>query len=434
MIRLLLSRIFSERSVWALPTIAFALTSGIGLMVFGGAMYFYTLEDPDLRPVYGVYASAALILLLIPMFALMSSAARLLARRRDERLSTLRLLGAGAGQLRGLVLAEAGLLALAGVALGTVLYVALLPVVGLLPFAGERMGAGGLWLGPLLLAASCAVMLLFALTAAFLGLRRVRVTPLGVRTRQSAQQVWRGRAVLAAGAVVVVFVLHQFVPFRQEALVFAVGLLFLAVPLLAVQVIGPWVLKVVGRVHLRRAGSAERLIAARSVLESPQQMWRQVGGVAVAAFIGVIAGSGIGLLGSADQGHMGPEELTLLGDLERGVVLTLAVAFLMTACSVALNQTAQILDQRALYAGMARMGMTFGQLHRIRRLSVTRSLTAVLGVAVAAACIVALPIVGYAVITDPMTVGTVAAVLLLGIGLIRLGMLTTRPALRRVVG
>lgn len=101
MIRLFLTKLFADRAVWALPVAGFGLTSGIGLMVFGGSMYFYTLDDPWLRDVYAIYATAALILLLIPMLALMSSAAKLLARRRDERLAGLRLLGASSVQLVG---------------------------------------------------------------------------------------------------------------------------------------------------------------------------------------------------------------------------------------------------------------------------------------------------------------------------------------------
>src|SRR5699024_3600937 len=160
-------KLFADRAVWLLPVVGFGLTSGIGLMVFGGAMYFYTLPDAEQRGFYSIYATVALILLLVPMLALMSSAARLLARRRDERLSGLRLLGASSGQLRRLVLLEAGVLAAAGIACGVVLYLGLMPLVGLLPFAGRPMGTG-LWLGPGLLGASAAALLLFAVLAAFL--------------------------------------------------------------------------------------------------------------------------------------------------------------------------------------------------------------------------------------------------------------------------
>ncbi|WP_022872629.1 FtsX-like permease family protein [Nesterenkonia alba] len=432
MIRMLLSRVFTDRSVWLLPVAGFALTSGIGLMVFGGAMYFYRLQDPWLADVYFVYATAALILLVIPMLALMHSAARLLARRRDERLAALRLLGAGSGQLRRLVLAEAGTLAAAGIAGGALLYTALMPAVGLLPFAGSPMGVDGLWLGPGLLAAACAVLVVFAFAAALTGLRRVEITPLGVRTRQVSQKVWWGRAVVALAGVVVVFVLYVFVPVPNELLAAVVGFAFLAVPLLAVQLVGPWVLKLVTLIHHRRAKTAERLVAARNVLEAPQQMWRQVGGVAVAAFIGVIAGCGMALVGAANPEYMGEEDLMLLGDVQRGVWLTLAVAFLMTACSVGLNQTAEILDRRQLYSGLAAMGFSLSHLSRIRILSVMRSLAAVLLIAVGAACVVALPIVGAAALTAPVAVATVALVLVAGVVMIRGGMSATTPTLRSV--
>lgn len=433
MIRLFLRKLFADRAVWLLPVVGFALTSGIGLMVFGGAMYFYTLPDDQERSLYSIYATVALILLVVPMLALMSSAARLLARRRDERLSGLRLMGASAAQLRRLVVVEASALAAVGIACGVLLYLLLMPLVGLLPFAGRPMGSTGLWLGPALLLASAAALLLFAVVAAFLGLRKVQITPLGVRTRRAPQQVWAGRAVVAVVAVVLAVVVYTVVPMPNEAAAIAVGFALLTVPLLAVQLIGPWVLKVITKLHLRRAKSAERLIAARSVLESPQQMWRQIGGVAVAGFVGVIAGCGLGMVSGVSDAQMSPEDVVLFADMQRGVWLTLLVAFLLTACSVGLNQTAQILDRRDLYAGLAKMGFTAGQLHRIRRLSVTRSLTAVLAVAVVAACVVALPIVGGAVVMAPETVLTVALVLGAGVVLVHVGTLSTRPTMRSVV-
>lgn len=394
MIRLMLTRLFAERSVWLLPTAGFALTSGIGLMVLGGALHLYSLDHPEFGMLYGLFASIALVLLLIPMFALMSSAARLLARRRDERLSTLRLLGADAGQLRGLVVAEAAVLAAVGILAGVVLYLALMPAVGLIPFAGRRMGAEGLWVGSTVLAGACAGVLLFA--------------------------------------VVAVVVIYYSVPLQNQALIFVVILALLAVPLLAVQLIGPWVLRLVAVVQVKRAKTAEKLIAARGVLESPQQMWRQVGGAAIAAFTGVIAGSGAALMQGLEQGTITAAEQVMIGDIQRGVMVTLAVTFLMTACSVALNQSAQIVDRRDLYAGMVRMGFTLDQLQRVRRLSVMRSLTAVLIIAVGAACVFVLPVLGYAIVVSPLAVATVVLALIGGAGLIRLGMLSTRPALRSV--
>ncbi|GAA4835253.1 hypothetical protein GCM10023354_13800 [Garicola koreensis] len=432
MIRLFLRKLFADRAVWLLPVAGFGLTSGIGLMVFGGAMYFYTLPAAELGGVYALYATVALILLVVPMLALMSSAARLLARRRDERLSGLRLLGASSGQLRRLVIVEAGVLAAACIGCGALLYAALLPVVGLLPFAGQPMGAGGLWLGPGLLSAAMAALLVFAAAAAFAGLRRVEVTPLGVRTRTSAQQVWRGRAVLAAGAVVVGLGVYFYAPQPDMATAIVVSFVLLILPLLAVQLIGPWVLKVITRLQARRARTPEKLIAARNVLESPQQMWRQVGGVAVAAFVGVLAGCGMGLASTADPQYMSPQDVLLTDDIQRGILLTLLVAFLLTACSVGLNQTAQILDRRELYAGLAKLGFSLSQLHRIRRLSVTRSLGAVLLVAVSCAAVVAFPVVGWAIVAAPESVATVVAVLAAGVGLVHLGTLSTRPTMRAV--
>ena len=59
---------------------------------------------------------------------------------------------------------------------------------------------------------------------------------------------------------------------------------------------------------------------------------------------------------------MAAEEQVLLGDVQRGVLLTLAVSFIMTACAVGISQTAQVLDRRDLYVALSRMGLELRQL------------------------------------------------------------------------
>lgn len=430
--RLFLSRLFSQREVWTLPVAAFSITSGIAYMVVGGAAWFFRIEG-ELAGLYMVLAAVALVLLTVPMVLLMASSARLMARRRDERLSSLRLLGASGRQLRGLALAESAVLAVAGVVGGAVLYLALMPLVGLLPFAGERMGVDGLWMGPLMLVGTAAVLVLVAVASAAVGMRRIEITPLGVRTRTLPARVHWVRLLLAGAGFVIAQTLAQLLGVGSMAVVLTMVLAAIAVPLVAIHLLGPWVLKIVTGWQLRRAGTAERLIAARSVLESPQQMWQQVGGVAITTYVGVIAGAGMGLASLGASGSVDPTDLMLLGDVQRGVLLTLAVSFVMTACAVGISQTAQVLDRRDLYSSLAKMGFELPQLAAIRRLAVMRSLLAVVLIAVLAAATTALPLVGAAVLLAPASAATVAGVLVLGVLVVLLGVLASRPTLRRVI-
>src|SRR4051794_159515 len=89
---LLLRPTRGQLAVSALPAIAFAIVAALVLGVIGGAQKFWSWSDPD-GGLYQVLAAIALVLLVVPLATLGGAAARLAARRRDERLSTLRLLG-----------------------------------------------------------------------------------------------------------------------------------------------------------------------------------------------------------------------------------------------------------------------------------------------------------------------------------------------------
>ena len=85
----------SDRSTWRLPVIAFAVISTIILDVTGGAVMMWHIRG-DNAAFYRVTSTIAVVLLILPLMTLASSAAKLSARRRDDRLSSLRLIGASA--------------------------------------------------------------------------------------------------------------------------------------------------------------------------------------------------------------------------------------------------------------------------------------------------------------------------------------------------
>ena len=104
--------------------------------------------------------------------------------------------------------------------------------------------------------------------------------------------------------------------------------------LLALDVVGPWYVRVRARRLHRKAGDVPRLLAARMILEDPKGAWRQVAGVSVTTFVGVVAGSAFALASLA-----GPDS-TLSDDIRAGVLVTLVASFVMVACTVAINQAA----------------------------------------------------------------------------------------------
>ncbi|WP_030016510.1 FtsX-like permease family protein [Curtobacterium sp. S6] len=432
MIPLFLRKTFEDRGTWILPVTAFMMTSAIWFIVLGGARYLMSIPGEN-GLMYGTCAVLALLLLVIPMAALMSSAGRLMARQRDRRLSTLRLLGASKSQLRAVSVAEASVLASAGIALGVILYLLLSPLVGLVHFNGDPIGASGLWMGPGLLIVGILALLALAVGSSLLGLSRVHITPLSVRSRTTPRRVRRTRLIVA----VVVFLLAQVMIAAVGGLAGAFILIFLVlamvVPLLGINFLGPLVLKWVATRQAKKARTAVTLIAARNVLESPQEMWRQVGGVGFSIYLAVVAGSGMAMISAGSGPNARPEEVMLNNDIQTGVILALVISFVMVAASVSINQTAQVLDRRELYVALSRVGMSIADQAQIRQLSVMRSLLTVMIITVAIACVTAAPIVGGAMLMSPLTLLVILAVLLAGIGIVWVATVATTPTLRRVV-
>lgn len=425
---LLTRRGSAARGTVALPVVAFAATTTLLLTVLAGAVSFLRWQD-EAAAFYQGLAALAVILLVLPLLTLGGSAARLSARRRDDRLATLRLLGATPATVAAMTVVESAVLALGGAVAGVLGYFLLGPAVQQIPFRGEAIGAA-YWLPPLaVLAAVAAVTVLGAVSAA-VGLRRVVISPLGVRTRQSADRV-RGRRAVVAALVVVAAVVALQSSFREVAVAVGVILGAFAAGLGVLNLVGPWAVGVVARVQLRRAGTVERLIAARQVLEAPKAVWRQVGGVAMTSFVAVFAGTGVAMM-AGQEPTSGPE-MHLAQDIRTGILITLVASFLTVACSVGVNQAAQVLDRADLYVSLDKLGMPRTTLEAARtRAVMVPLLTVALGSAGVAAVLV-LPLVGLALVMAPLSVAVLLACLAAGVGLVRLALVGTRPVVGAVL-
>jgi hypothetical protein len=418
-----------QNSVLALPIVAFGVVTALVLTVIGGAQSFWGWTDPE-APIYQALAAIALVLLVVPLMSLGGAAARLSARRRDERLSTLRLLGVSPAGVTVATVAESVLVAGAGALVGVLGHVAISPLVGLIPFRGAALGFSAVVLSPLHILAVVAGVLLLAAASAIIGLRRVVISPLGVRTRTSVSSVHWIRVVIAVGVIAIAFVLIKVFP--------SVGDLFTTIAVLAglfgavlaiLNVIGPWVLKVSASRQLRRADKPERLLAARIVLDSPKAAWRQVGGIAMASFMAVFAGTGVALLNVMSAEDAAAADIALANDIRTGLFITLIGSFLMVAASVGVNQASDVLDQRELHRSLHHLGVPLETVDLARRRAIMSPLLiTALGSALCAG-ILAFPLVGIALITAPVSLLTIAAVIAVGIGVVWASTWATRPLL-----
>lgn len=429
-LRLLLRPTRASAGVVVIPAIAFAVVSALVLTVVGGAQAFWRWTD-EYAGIYQVLAAVALVLLVLPLAALGGAAARLSARRRDERLSTLRLLGVTASGVGTVAVVESTLIAAAGVAGGVVIHLGVAPLIGLIPFRGAPLGSTVL-LPPAAIAGIAVATVLLATVSAVVGLRRVVISPLGVRTRTTPPAPHWLRAVIAVATIALGFVAGRVVPGIGGAIALTTGLVAIfGAGLLVLNLVGPWVLRLGAGLQLRRAKTPSRLLAARIVQDDPKGAWRQVSGVAMSSFMAVFAGTGVALMDVLSASDPGAQDLALLTDMRTGLLITLVGSFLMVACSVAVTQASEILDQRPLHRSLHWLGVPAGTVDSARRLAVMSPLLIVsLGSALCAAVLI-LPLLGITLLTAPLSLVTIAAVLGAGIALVWLATRLTRPLLLR---
>lgn len=413
-----------------LPVTAFGIVTTLLLIVIGGAQTFWTWND-EYGLTYQSLAVVALALLVVPLVSLGGAAARLSARRRDDRLATLRLLGATPATVQALAVIESAVLAMIGAVAGVAAYLAIVPALGLIAFRGETLGASGVLLPwPVLVTVPFAVAVLAA-ASAVLGLRQVVISPLGVRTRQDAPKLHWIRIAIGAGVIMLAFGVMSVLRVAGSAMVI-LALLALAFggTIAVLNLIGPWVIRLVAAGQAKRAKTPARLLAARTVLESPKAAWRQVGGVAMTSFMAVFAGAGVAVLGAMESGSDAASRL-LVDDIRTGILITVVGSFVMVACSVGVNQAAGILDRGELYRSLEMLGMPTATMDAARRRSVMSPLRiTAIGSAVTAA-IVMLPLTGITLIVAPLSLLVIAGVLAAGIGIVWLGLAATRPVLER---
>lgn len=427
------------RAALVLPITAFAITTGLLLTVVGGAMMFLraafdgTLAS-ETALVYAALALLAVALLVIPLASLAGAAARLSARRRDDRLATLRLLGASSGEVRTMTVVEATALAATGSIVGIALHAALVPLVGLLPFFGSPIGPAAVWVGWPIAAATPAAIAILAALSSVIGLRRVALTPLGVRARTDAPRIrWIGVVIGVAAVAIGYAALNQLNSFGEAfgvvAMIAVVALVF-AGGLAVLNLIGPPVVAALGRLRARRAKTAADLIAGRQLIEQSKVAWRRVSGIAVISFVAVVGGVGVAL---SDMAGVDDDFVILAADMRTGVVLTLAIAFLLLACSVAITSAAAVLDDAELLRGLDRLGMPVRTMERARRITVLAPLRLACLAGAGAGGVLVLPLVGISILTGPATLVTIAVAFVAGFAVVLLGLLATRPVVRAVL-
>ena len=205
-------RATGERWVRVLSLIAFTISTWMLLTLAGGTrMFVQRVGEPSaalraaeaelgdsLSKGYVFMAMFASLLLIPTLLELLTQATRANLAGREQHLATLRLLGASARDVRGMMLIDALRQALIGLTLGTTIYLVSVPAWSRLSFQEQQIGMWELfawWLIPVV----WVLVLLLAAASVWRALTRVSVTPLGVAKRIPP----KGQSVVATALAVV---------------------------------------------------------------------------------------------------------------------------------------------------------------------------------------------------------------------------------------
>ena len=427
-----------------LVAIAFFACSTLFLTVAGGAWAFTdrpTVENyAEVADLYRMLAILATVFLIVPAISLGVASAKLSARRQDERLSTLSLLGAKPSTIRLISIAEPFVPAAAGILAGIAGYFALAYPLSFLVFTGEPLGYSSLMMPPWLLAAVVIGLLVVCLVSALLGLRKIAVSPLGVRTRSLARKFPVARIIVALVLIVgmigaLVFSLNR----DQRAMVYVVAsIVTLGIALLLINVLGVLIMRIHAWIASRTARTPASVMSAGMIADAPGQYWRRVAGLAMITFVAVVGGTGTAMM-RGNQGGVSPEELAMMGpyqytadDVFTGLILTLAIAFVFIVVSATINQAADILDRASTYRELHAAGMTQSMMHRVTVSAVMSPILLVTVVSLLMGGTLAALMASAGDLGDPTTIAVVTSILVGGVAMVWLGLQFTRPLVRRV--
>jgi hypothetical protein len=149
----------------------------------------------------------------------------------------------------------------------------------------------------------------------------------------------------------------------------------LAVVILSLGLVGPWIAALMGRLMTWRARRPATLLAGRRIVDDPRGAYRVVSSVVLA---GLIAGFLAGVLPTTEKGGA----TVLVADVRRGSLVILLAGLVLAAGSSAVAAAASVVDQRRTIARLALTGMPVSLLQSARRWQATVPLVCATGGAV----------------------------------------------------
>jgi hypothetical protein len=226
---------------------------------------------------------------LAPVAVFVASATRLAAARREQRLAAFRLAGATPGQVTRLAAVEALVATIPGALGGVLVFFLLRPAIASVPL-GQATWFPESIVPPLLPAiALLCIVPVVGVGAAVVALRRVQVSPLGVRRREGRRPLRRIRLLpLVLSFGLFAYGVARFASNQESAddqLLWLLGGGFFGI-VVSIAIAGPWITAAVGAVLTRVARGPVPLLAGRRLNDEPRGAFGAIGGVVMAVFVG----------------------------------------------------------------------------------------------------------------------------------------------------
>ncbi|NUR70905.1 MAG: FtsX-like permease family protein [Hamadaea sp.] len=245
--------------------------------------------------ILGVVAGA----LLFPVLIFIGTATRLTAARREQRYAAMRLIGATSGQISKMAVVEAAVAAVIGTFAGFAVFLLVRQPLAAIPFTGDPFYPEDMTLSVANVLWVALGVPVAALAVAWLSLRRVRVSPLGVTRRVTPKPPRAYRLIPLLAGLAWLYYLNGHRPRTsiEQVAVFLPGFL---VVMSGLVIAGPWFTMVGSRLLARRAQTPSTLIAARRLSDNPQGGFRAVSGLVLALFVTSVA---VGVIGTITSDH-----------------------------------------------------------------------------------------------------------------------------------
>lgn len=274
----------------------------------------------------GVILIFGATLLLFPIIVFISIATQLGSAQREKRYAALRLIGATRRQVVRIIAVESLSAAVVGVVVGSLAYLAILPLMAGYEFEGMRFWQNDLTVpaGKYLFAVG--LTLAFCLLTNWWSMRHVQLSPLGVVRAQNTTgqpRIWRLLPLIPGAAVFIWLALpHGRAWFSENLPENGMPLLVLMIGLVSMMfgliLSGPWFTSVLSRLVARRTQSATTLLATKRISIQAKRVFRSVSGVVLALFVGsfyLTAMSGLDSLAAEDTGYsqLKPDTVVLAG-------------------------------------------------------------------------------------------------------------------------